>query len=235
MAEFTDVYLVRHGQTVANISKVMSGWMETDLTPTGVQQARNAGEVLSSQKIGRVLASDLSRAQHTAQVISDEVGIDQVTVVPELREWNFGAFEGLPQIQMWQALLKYLGTDVESGYLEKATFWDNMNLLHNRGFGEADMMDALAALDPTGETDDWQRYTQRLQAAAGTIRDSAGSLEDGEALVSVAHGAITRNLVQLLAPESYRGQPITNASITHLLYKEGTFEALRVAVDPVDW
>ena len=97
------------------------------------------------------------------------------------------------------------------------------------------MMDALAALDPTGQTDDWERYTRRLQSAADAIRESATQLESNDAMVAVAHGAITRNLVQLLAPESYGGQPITNASITHLRYKDDAFEAVRVAVDPAHW
>lgn len=235
MTEFTDIFLVRHGQTVANVTKVMSGWMETDLTPTGVNQARNAGKALAKQGVTRIVSSDLSRAQHTARVIGNQLGLDQITVIPSLREWNFGAFEGQPQVKMWPAILDHLGIAVEPGYLETATFWDNMNLLHNRGLGEPDMMDALAALDPTGQTDDWERYTRRLQSAADAIRESATQLESNDAMVAVAHGAITRNLVQLLAPESYDGQPITNASITHLRYKDDAFEAVRVAVDPAHW
>ena len=240
-----DVFLVRHGQTVANISKVLSGWTETELTETGVEQARNAGRVLAEQISDaqgfsdhgeiHVLASDLSRAQHTARVIGQQLGTDQVVVVPQLREWNFGAFEGKPQIHMWRAILDHLGIWVDPGYLEKATYWDNVSLLENHGYGEADMMDALAALDPSGATDGWNHYAQRLHGAVDVISETAQNLEGNGTVVAVAHGAVIRNLVQLLAAGSYDGQPITNASITQLRYEDGAFHAVRVAVDPQEW
>lgn len=232
----TDVYLIRHGQTVANITEVMSGWMETPLTDTGVSQARAAGQALAQCSVGRIVSSDLSRARHTAQLVGEGIGVGEVSLAPELREWHFGPYEGRPHQEMWRGLLPYMGIAVDEDHFERASFWDNMILLRSRGYGEAEMMDALAALDPTGEASTWRQYRQRLSSAAELI--DRGAFEVGReraALVVVSHGAFTRNLLPLLDPEGYDGRPIGNASITHLRRGDQGFETVRVAVDPKDW
>lgn len=234
--ETTDVYLIRHGQTVANTTEIMSGWMETPLTDVGITQAKAAGQALAQCPVGRIVSSDLSRARHTAQLVGEGTGIGQIALAPELREWHFGPYEGRPQQEMWRGLLPYLGISVDSEHYERASFWDNMVLLQDRGYGEAEMMDALAALDPSGEASTWQQYRERLTSAADLIGNNASEVgREGSALVVVSHGAFTRNLLPLLDPNGYDGRPIGNASITHLTHGDQGFHTVRVAVNPEDW
>lgn len=232
----TDIYLVRHGQTEANIEGWMSGWSETELTEVGIAQAQAAGEALSDASITKVLSSDLSRAHHTAKLVSKGARGGEVALVPELREWHFGRFEGSPQTEMWGPVFGELGVPVSSSYLATATFWDNMDLLRERGMGEPDLMDALAALDTSGEAANWEQYMARVHSAIDLIsqgaREAAGS---NGALVAVTHGAITRTLLPTMDPSGYDGQRIGNASISHLSYREGVFKVQRVGVDPLDW
>ena len=231
-----NVYLIRHGQTVANITDVMSGWMETPLTDTGVSQARAAGQALSRCPVGRIVSSDLSRARHTAQLVGEGTGIHEVTLAPELREWHFGPYEGRPHQEMWRGLLPYLGISVDADHYERTSFWDNMMLLQTHGYGEPEMMDALAALDTSGNAATWQQYRERLASAADLIGQGASEVgQSGRALVVVSHGAFTRNLLPLLDPTGYSGQPIGNASITHLTYGAQGFQTVRVGVNPEDW
>ena len=41
-----DLYLVRHGQTLFNRKKMISGWTDSPLTELGLEQARRAGAFL---------------------------------------------------------------------------------------------------------------------------------------------------------------------------------------------
>lgn len=232
----TDIYLVRHGQTEANIQGWMSGWSETDLTEVGIAQAQAAGDALLDASIKKVIASDLSRAHRTAELVSDRARGGEVALVPELREWHFGRFEGALQNEMWASVFGELGVPVTKAYLAEATFWDNMDLLRGRGMGEPDLMDALAALDPAGEAANWEQYMNRVHSAIGMITEGANaSADSGGALVAVTHGAITRTLLATMDPSGYDGQRIGNASISHLSYQEGVFKVLRVGVAPQDW
>lgn len=231
-----DIYLVRHGQTEANIQGWMSGWSETELTEVGIAQARAAGDALSDASIKKVLSSDLSRAHRTAKLVSQRARGGEVALVPELREWHFGRFEGAPQTEMWGPIFGELGISVSKSYLDAATFWDNMDLLRERGMGEPDLMDALAALDTSGEASNWEQYMARVHSAVDLITHGAraAAQRDG-ALVAVTHGAITRTLLPTMDPSGYDGQSIGNASISHLSYREGIFKIVRVGVDPRDW
>lgn len=43
-----DLYLVRHGQTLFNRKKMISGWTDSPLTELGLEQARRAGAFCAS-------------------------------------------------------------------------------------------------------------------------------------------------------------------------------------------
>lgn len=231
-----DVYLVRHGQTIANVQGWMSGWSETELTDLGIQQALAAGDALASASVKRVISSDLSRARRTAELVSGKANGGTVALVPELREWHFGVFEGRPDHEMWGPVLAEMGIPASPSYLAKANFWENMRLIYSHDQDETNLMDAIAALDPSGEASTWSQYMERVHSAVRRIADGArAAAQDQGALVAVTHGAITRTLLPTMDPTGYDGQTIGNASISHLRYKEGSFEIQRVAVNPCEW
>lgn len=89
----TKILLVRHGQTIWNQEEKMQGLLNSPLTPTGVHQAELLGQKLATEKIAACYASDLERAQQTAQLI---INPHQLPVVadPSLRELNMGLWEG---------------------------------------------------------------------------------------------------------------------------------------------
>ena len=91
--------LVRHGQSDWNLKNLFTGWKNPDLTEHGVGEARNTGTKLKAA--GYVpdvyFTSALRRAQHTLDLILEELGITEVTITRsiKLNERDYGDLTGL--------------------------------------------------------------------------------------------------------------------------------------------
>ncbi|QMN54868.1 adenosylcobalamin/alpha-ribazole phosphatase [Citrobacter freundii] len=86
------LWLVRHGETEANVAGLYSGHAPTPLTEQGIAQAQTLGTLLRNVPVDNVLCSELERACHTTQLI---LGDREVPVrnMPELNEMFFGDWE----------------------------------------------------------------------------------------------------------------------------------------------
>lgn len=108
----TKVILVRHGQTLWNLEMKYQGHCDVALTEKGIQQAELAANSLATETISAVYSSDLCRAFATAECIASKHHL-QVETVPELREINFGKWEGLTYDKInnqWSDLMAKLFT-----------------------------------------------------------------------------------------------------------------------------
>ena len=94
--------LLRHGQTDWNIDLRLQGSTDIPLNETGRNQARLAASVLNPEDWDVIIASPLSRAKDTADIVALELGMS-VVVVPELIERSFGVAEGLDHAS-WRKL-----------------------------------------------------------------------------------------------------------------------------------
>ncbi|MFT4219546.1 MAG: histidine phosphatase family protein [Microbacterium sp.] len=94
----TDLVLVRHGETDWNSARRIQGTTDVPLNDTGREQARDAAAGLAAELSAGtptiVVASDLSRARETAEIIADVLGAPVPRVYPELRERDYGEAEG---------------------------------------------------------------------------------------------------------------------------------------------
>lgn len=61
------IYVIRHGQSEANLRVAHAGWAQVPLTEKGIAQAKAAGERIRGLHFDKVIVSDLLRAQQTAQ------------------------------------------------------------------------------------------------------------------------------------------------------------------------
>lgn len=89
--------LLRHGETALTPEKRFSGSGGTDpeLSPAGRRQAAAVAAALAGRgTIQAVVSSPLRRCRETAQAVADRLGLP-VTVEQDLRETDFGAWEGL--------------------------------------------------------------------------------------------------------------------------------------------
>ncbi len=64
------LWLIRHGETQANVDGLYSGHAPTPLTARGIEQAQNLHTLLHGVSFDLVLCSELERAQHTARRFS---------------------------------------------------------------------------------------------------------------------------------------------------------------------
>jgi 2,3-bisphosphoglycerate-dependent phosphoglycerate mutase len=68
--------LVRHGESEWNKLNLFTGWKDPDLSDKGVAEAHKAGQLLRAQglKFDIAFTSALQRAQHTLDIMLDELG-----------------------------------------------------------------------------------------------------------------------------------------------------------------
>ncbi|MBZ4653671.1 MAG: pspA 1 [Peptococcaceae bacterium] len=85
---------VRHGLTIWNYEFRYQGHTDIELSEEGIAQAQALQKRLSTEKPSAIYSSDLRRAWQTAQIIAEAFGLP-VNLLPELREINFGVWEGL--------------------------------------------------------------------------------------------------------------------------------------------
>ena len=91
---------VRHCQTDWNLKGLMQGHKDIPLNETGRIQACELGNKLCEFKIKKIIASDLSRARETAEIIGQAHGLTP-RLDARLRECGFGSLEGLPREELW--------------------------------------------------------------------------------------------------------------------------------------
>ncbi len=125
------VYLVRHGESVANLNKKFSGITDVELSENGRKQARAAGQSLKGEKISHVYSSTLKRARDTARIICGEIGFDEHSIITEdcLVEVDFGVFENLT----WD--------EIYANYREESEKW--MEQQHRYIFPEGEGYDDI--------------------------------------------------------------------------------------------
>jgi 2,3-bisphosphoglycerate-dependent phosphoglycerate mutase len=77
--------LLRHGQSDWNLKNLFTGWKDPDLSPLGIEEAKEAGRRLKARGFvfDRAFTSVLTRAQHTLALTLAELG---QTGLPELRD-----------------------------------------------------------------------------------------------------------------------------------------------------
>ncbi|MGE8290819.1 MAG: 2,3-bisphosphoglycerate-dependent phosphoglycerate mutase [Sphingobacterium sp.] len=91
------LFLVRHGQSQWNLENRFTGWQNIDITALGQEEARQAGKALRNESIDIAFTSTLIRAQHTLQIIFEEIGKPNIPIVVDaaLNERSYGNLEGL--------------------------------------------------------------------------------------------------------------------------------------------
>ncbi|MGK9172259.1 adenosylcobalamin/alpha-ribazole phosphatase [Yokenella regensburgei] len=86
------LWLIRHGETDANVAGLYSGHSPTPLTEKGIAQAQTLHRLLLDVPFDQIICSELERAQHTARLVLHERTIPTHTT-PLLNEMFFGDWE----------------------------------------------------------------------------------------------------------------------------------------------
>ncbi len=86
------IYLVRHGETDWNLRGIFYGWTDCDINETGIGQAHQLKNFFDSLEYDGIYASDLLRATHTAEIISENRNME-VQRMSCFRELFYGDWE----------------------------------------------------------------------------------------------------------------------------------------------
>lgn len=108
----TELYLVRHGETIDNVNQILQGQTHGALTDKGRLQAQELSEKLASKDIDVFMSSDLRRAEETCEIIARPHG-KTVLTTPLLRERDWGSFTGMfiPELKdkVWPSDIETIG------------------------------------------------------------------------------------------------------------------------------
>ncbi|KFI40249.1 phosphoglycerate mutase family protein [Bifidobacterium actinocoloniiforme DSM 22766] len=217
------IYLTRHGETTANAMRLMQGWSDFPLTNQGVEGTKQLGRGLSGISFSAAWAGMLTRQWRTcrnALDYSDNAEI-QVGIDPDLREANFGSYEGFPSADLMQAIFG------PRGYARLAEAraelgWDAAAQLQDR-IAQLDQENRLDTnLDPADRAETSDQVAQRMAAALtriGREREQAGG---GNVLV-VSSGSSIEIFLTAIKNDGKPFPPFLNNSVTRLVYQHGEF------------
>ncbi len=88
-------WFLRHGETDWNAEGRSQGRTDIPLNAVGLQQARRAATAMVDRGVVTIVASPLSRALHTAEIVAEALQL-AVSTDLDLQEVAFGAEEGKP-------------------------------------------------------------------------------------------------------------------------------------------
>ena len=91
-----ELILLRHGETEWSRTGRHTGRTDVPLTPAGEAAAAALAPVLARRDICAARSSPLQRAARTAAL----AGLADVKQDPDLREWDYGGYEGMTTLQI---------------------------------------------------------------------------------------------------------------------------------------
>lgn len=103
------LYFVRHGQTDYNLKNAYYGFADVELNETGKLQAQKLSKLLGGLSFDAIWCSDLKRVKETVDCIvgHENNGLPgNIGSFFELREMNFGKWEGLSFKEVLEAYPK---------------------------------------------------------------------------------------------------------------------------------
>lgn len=90
----TTFYIVRHGQTEANVNNLVQGHLESPLSSSGKKQIKKLARQLKNIPFDYIFSSDLKRAKQTADILAETIKLP-INTTTQLRERFYGKFEGM--------------------------------------------------------------------------------------------------------------------------------------------
>jgi len=204
------LYVARHGKTMFNTVHRAQGWADTPLTVPGIEVAKQLGRGVKDINFLSTWSSDLGRARETARIVLEAKGTPvPVNEMRQLREVCFGQFEGDLDPNMWNPAAKHLG------YASDKALMDDFA---KGNIGINKMIDAIAAVDQSGQAETYQQVKTRMQEALTLIAKQAQAQGGGNVLI-VSHG-----MAIMAAVYEMTDTPITrqlgNASVTRIRYTD---------------
>lgn len=91
------ISILRHGITEANENGIYIGKTDLPLSEAGREALRDKYDIFDYPKVQRVYSSPLERAVQSAEILFPD---REIVIVDDLREMDFGVFEGLAAVDL---------------------------------------------------------------------------------------------------------------------------------------
>ncbi|KRL80098.1 histidine phosphatase family protein [Ligilactobacillus equi] len=202
-----EVYYIRHGQTLLNLSHRMQGWSDSPLTEKGIQDAVEAGQLLKKENLefSKVYCSDTSRAYNTCKKITELCNIPQNSIKPSslFREQCYGYFEGHNIDETWRIIGLPYG---------QTKFLDLVS-----EYGIDNVRNMTKSADPTKLAENAEDFWTRINKSFNLI---SSSVKNKEKVLVVCHGTLIFSLVKKYGNGIDKNIEPKNGSVTKLVFKD---------------
>lgn len=174
-----EVYFVRHGQTLFNLSGRMQGWSDSPLTNAGLEVLEETGEKLKNIHFDAVYSSDLKRAVDTAEIVLKNNKETTNKIIPStyFREVFFGSFEGMLEKDTWKIVGKPYGLSTVEEIRDT--------------FSPDFLRDATKEADPYHLAENSSEVIKRLDVG---YKQLLSENDDKERILVVTHGGIIKDI-----------------------------------------
>jgi len=89
------IFLFRHGQTEFNRDKIFTGWLQSNLTPLGIEQSNYLAKLLSDKIINLAYTPNLTRCRDTLSIIlKSHLECADTIIDDRILERNYGDLGG---------------------------------------------------------------------------------------------------------------------------------------------
>lgn len=200
-------YLVRHGQTLANIDNKIQGQSNLSLTKIGVKKTESLALRLKNKGItfDLIYSSNQKRAIETRNIILKVLAIGNNLSFSDcrLREWDFGSFEG-KNINEAINILKIKSHDLLGEKSTDITLKEVADFIFNE--------------DISGMAESWEGIKSRVSSSFNAMIARATELNANNVLV-ISHGLTILTLLYMIDNEQSNFKILPNNSIVIIHYE----------------
>lgn len=215
----TEIYLIRHGETMFNQLDKVQGWCDSPLTIKGINDLKVTARALSQVRFDNMYSSDLKRAIDTVHLMKDANQVSEIGKIkklPEFREVFFGSFEGDDIQNTWEQVSLAAGIGPEK---------DVTKIINQVGIYE--FREATKMADPRHLAENKEELDDRMVRAISVLGDLA---KNEQRVLIVSHGDFIKTLAIKYWNQSDGLHDIIfpeNGSVTRgILYNNGKFEII---------
>lgn len=215
----TEIYLIRHGETMFNQLDKVQGWCDSPLTINGINDLKVTARALSQVRFDNMYSSDLKRAIDTVHLMKDANQVSEIGKIkklPEFREVFFGSFEGDDIQNTWEQVSLAAGIGPEK---------DVTKIINQVGIYE--FREATKMADPRHLAENKEELDDRMVRAISVLGDLA---KNEQRVLIVSHGDFIKTLAIKYWNQSDGLHDIIfpeNGSVTRgILYNNGKFEII---------
>lgn len=187
----TEFYLIRHGQTAANVMKMKQGTINTEMTylnENGKKQAKTLEENFDISFADRIICSPLERTKQTANILNIQANLP-ITYDERLLEISYGEWDGQKN-----ADLRKIHPDAYDAYLN-------------------DVLPTYTKYAPHGE-----KFENVVERVHDFMLDSLEQYPD-EKIICITHGfTVKAAALDVLKPQDVMSLPEPrNTSVTKII------------------